>query len=49
MKIAPTLTKDKMIVVNLSGRGDKDMDTVIRSEQESLRLLEQIDKTEKEG
>lgn len=25
MKLAPTLTKDKVIVVNLSGRGDKDL------------------------
>jgi tryptophan synthase beta chain len=27
-KLAPTLTKDKIILVNLSGRGDKDMHTV---------------------
>ncbi len=27
-KIAPTLSKDKIILVNLSGRGDKDMHTV---------------------
>lgn len=27
-KIAPTLTKDKILLVNLSGRGDKDMHTV---------------------
>jgi tryptophan synthase beta chain len=27
-KIAPTLTKDKLLLVNLSGRGDKDMHTV---------------------
>ena len=27
-KLAPTLSKDKIIVVGLSGRGDKDMDTV---------------------
>jgi tryptophan synthase beta chain len=25
MKLAPTLAKDKIIVVNLSGRGDKDL------------------------
>ncbi|MCC7145008.1 MAG: tryptophan synthase subunit beta [Phycisphaeraceae bacterium] len=30
LKIAPTLPKDATIVVNLSGRGDKDMDEVIR-------------------
>jgi tryptophan synthase beta chain len=28
MKIAPTLEKDKIIIVNLSGRGDKDIDYV---------------------
>jgi tryptophan synthase beta chain len=28
MKIAPTLEKDKFLLVNLSGRGDKDMHTV---------------------
>ena len=27
-KLAPTLPKDKLILVNLSGRGDKDMHTV---------------------
>ncbi|RTZ42480.1 tryptophan synthase subunit beta [Candidimonas sp. SYP-B2681] len=28
LKLAPTLSKDKVILVNLSGRGDKDMHTV---------------------
>lgn len=28
LKIAPTMTKDQIIVVNLSGRGDKDVDSV---------------------
>ncbi|NYT85516.1 tryptophan synthase subunit beta [Pollutimonas harenae] len=28
LKLAPTLAKDKIILVNLSGRGDKDMHTV---------------------
>ncbi len=28
MKLAPTLKKDKIIIVNLSGRGDKDIDYV---------------------
>ncbi|MCM8710137.1 tryptophan synthase subunit beta [Clostridium sp. SYSU_GA19001] len=28
LKLAPTLSKDKIIVVNLSGRGDKDINTV---------------------
>jgi Tryptophan synthase beta chain len=27
-KLAPTLRRDQTIVINLSGRGDKDMDTV---------------------
>jgi hypothetical protein len=27
-KLAPTLPKDKILLVNLSGRGDKDMHTV---------------------
>jgi tryptophan synthase beta chain len=30
IKIAPTMGKDKAILVNLSGRGDKDMNTVAR-------------------
>jgi tryptophan synthase beta chain len=30
VKRAPTLGKDKVILVNLSGRGDKDLDTVIK-------------------
>lgn len=28
MKLAPTLDKDKIIIINLSGRGDKDINTV---------------------
>ncbi len=28
MKIAPTMSKDKVLLINLSGRGDKDMNTV---------------------
>ncbi len=31
-KLAPTLSKDTMIVVNLSGRGDKDMNTIAQIE-----------------
>ena len=27
-RLAPTLPKDKLLLVNLSGRGDKDMHTV---------------------
>lgn len=30
MKIAPTMSVDKVLLVNLSGRGDKDMNTVAR-------------------
>lgn len=30
MKIAPTMGQDKVLLVNLSGRGDKDMNTVAR-------------------
>jgi tryptophan synthase beta chain len=30
IKLAPTLARDRIIVVNLSGRGDKDMNTVAR-------------------
>jgi tryptophan synthase beta chain len=29
-KLAPTMRRDQTIVINLSGRGDKDMDTVAR-------------------
>ena len=28
MKLAPTMSSDKVIIVNLSGRGDKDIHTV---------------------
>ena len=35
-KLAPTLTKDQIIVVNLSGRGDKDIHTVAQKEGISL-------------
>ena len=36
MKIAPTLGRDKLLLVNLSGRGDKDMHTV--AERSGIRL-----------
>ena len=36
MKIAPTMSKDKVLLVNLSGRGDKDMATV--AERSGLEL-----------
>jgi tryptophan synthase beta chain len=35
-KLAPTLAKDKLILVNLSGRGDKDMHTVAERSGKSL-------------
>ena len=28
MKFSPTLDKDKVIVINLSGRGDKDVEAI---------------------
>jgi tryptophan synthase beta chain len=31
MKIAPTMRKDQILLVNLSGRGDKDMHTVSKA------------------
>ncbi|MBD3820675.1 MAG: tryptophan synthase subunit beta [Thiotrichales bacterium] len=31
-KLAPTMSKDQIIIVNLSGRGDKDMDTIAKIE-----------------
>lgn len=36
MKLAPTLAKDQQILVNLSGRGDKDINTI--AEREGIRL-----------
>ena len=32
MKLAPTMRKDQIIVINLSGRGDKDMQTMAKRE-----------------
>lgn len=32
MKLAPTMDKDQIIIVNLSGRGDKDINTIARLE-----------------
>jgi len=31
VKLAPTLARKQVIVVNLSGRGDKDMQTVAKA------------------
>ena len=36
MKLAPTLSKDKVLLVNLSGRGDKDINTV--AERSGMKL-----------
>lgn len=36
MKLAPTLSKDKIIVVNLSGRGDKDCAAIARYRGENI-------------
>jgi len=36
MKIAPTMAKDRVLLVNLSGRGDKDMHTVAQASGLSL-------------
>lgn len=36
MKLVPTMSKDKVVLVNLSGRGDKDMHTV--AEREGVEL-----------
>ena len=32
LKLAPTMKKDEIIIVNLSGRGDKDMQTMAKRE-----------------
>ena len=36
MKLAPSMRKDQLIIVNLSGRGDKDMHTIMQREGISL-------------
>ena len=36
MKLAPTMRQDQIIVINLSGRGDKDMHTIMQREGISL-------------
>jgi tryptophan synthase beta chain len=36
-RLAPTLPKERIIIVNLSGRGDKDMNTVARACGVTLR------------
>ena len=37
LKLAPTLPRDSVLLVNLSGRGDKDLDTVIRALGSGIR------------
>ncbi|MDG2305045.1 MAG: tryptophan synthase subunit beta [Candidatus Binatia bacterium] len=40
IRLAPTLGRDKIILVNLSGRGDKDMETVSRLRGNSIDPVE---------
>ncbi len=42
MKMAPTMRPDQIIVVNLSGRGDKDVGTILESEQIALDRRKQL-------
>jgi tryptophan synthase beta chain len=37
MKLAPKMSKDKIIVINLSGRGDKDVAAIARYRGENLQ------------
>ena len=36
MKIAPKMGKDKIVVINLSGRGDKDVAAIARYRGEDI-------------
>jgi tryptophan synthase beta chain len=36
MKLAPAMNKDKIIVVNISGRGDKDCAAIARYRGENI-------------
>ncbi|MBX3065717.1 MAG: tryptophan synthase subunit beta [Anaerolineae bacterium] len=38
LRVAPTMPKDSIILVNLSGRGDKDLDTVTKALKDRGRL-----------
>ena len=38
MKLAPTLSKDETILINLSGRGDKDIDYIVEKYGEGLGI-----------
>jgi len=41
-KLAPTLDKDQIVVMNLSGRGDKDVDTVMKHLPQTDEILEAL-------
>ncbi|MHB1000640.1 MAG: tryptophan synthase subunit beta [Armatimonadota bacterium] len=41
-KLVPTLGKDKIVVINLSGRGDKDVDTVMKFLPQSEEVQEAL-------
>jgi tryptophan synthase beta chain len=40
MRLAPTLPKDKLMIVNLSGRGDKDLATVMAASDAATQAME---------
>lgn len=42
MKVAPTLPQDHLIVINLSGRGDKDMSTVLAAMDASAENADKV-------
>lgn len=44
MKLAPTMAKDKIIVINISGRGDKDTHTVMDYFRHGKKGLEKLNK-----
>ncbi len=44
LRLAPTLPKDKLMIVNLSGRGDKDLATVIAASTAATHSLEKTGK-----
>ncbi len=44
MKLAPTMSKDKIIVINVSGRGDKDTHTVMDYFRQGKQGLEKLNK-----